>query len=70
MQVKLPLEVGTRVSCKWRHDDTYHMARVIERRPAQDPPSPSPEVYDYYVHYLGCECVGRGGVEGGSVRDY
>jgi len=48
--VKLPLDVGARVGCKWR-DHQYHTARIIERRPAAN--APGPEVFDYYVHYVG-----------------
>lgn len=53
VQVKLPLDVGTRVSCKWR-DHQYHTVRIIERRPAAA--ASRPDLYDYYVHYIGCEC--------------
>ena len=47
-QVKLPLEVGTRVDCKWR-DGEYHPARVIERRPVK-----GTDQHEYYVHYSKC----------------
>ncbi|KAG8490993.1 hypothetical protein CXB51_014159 [Gossypium anomalum] len=43
----LPLEVGTRVMCRWR-DDKYHPVKVIERRKLQ---SAKPSDYEYYVHY-------------------
>lgn len=47
--VELPLEIGTRVHCKWRgKDGETYQARVIERRPGQ---GKSDEDYEYYVHY-------------------
>ena len=50
-QVKLPLEVGTRVECKWlANDNQYHAVKVIERRLL-----PGSTVHEYYVHYMGCE---------------
>eukprot|EP00250_Pteridium_aquilinum_P010386 c19349_g1_i1 orf=764-2050(+) len=42
----LPLEVGTRVLCRWR-DNKYHPVRIIERRKL----SSGPNDYQYYVHY-------------------
>ncbi|KAF9682574.1 hypothetical protein SADUNF_Sadunf05G0123200 [Salix dunnii] len=42
-----PLEVGTRVLCRWR-DCKYHPVKVIERRKMQ---SGGPSDYEYYVHY-------------------
>ncbi|CAL5225365.1 g8169 [Coccomyxa viridis] len=44
-EVKLPLECGTRVDCKWR-DGEFHPARVIERRPVE-----GTDQHEYYVHY-------------------
>ncbi|EPS63196.1 hypothetical protein M569_11589, partial [Genlisea aurea] len=41
----LPLEVGTRVNCRWR-DGKYHPVRVIERRKLFESNG-----YEYYVHY-------------------
>ena len=50
--VKLPLEVGTRVHCKWLSNDSeYHMVRIIERRMV--PVDPDPNLHEYYVHYAG-----------------
>ncbi|XP_057457160.1 histone acetyltransferase of the MYST family 2-like [Lotus japonicus] len=43
----LPLEVGTRVMCRWR-DSKYHPVKVIERRRV---PGCGPNDYEYYVHY-------------------
>ncbi|KAL1363811.1 hypothetical protein AAHE18_03G173400 [Arachis hypogaea] len=43
----LPLEVGTRVMCRWR-DGKYHPVKVIERRKVS---SSDPNDYEYYVHY-------------------
>nr|KJB64346.1 hypothetical protein B456_010G046900 [Gossypium raimondii] len=43
----LPLEVGTRVMCRWR-DGKYHPVKVIERRKM---PYAVPYDYEYYVHY-------------------
>ncbi|CAK9178715.1 unnamed protein product [Ilex paraguariensis] len=43
----LPLEVGTRVMCRWR-DGKFHPVKVIERRRMQ---SGGPHDYEYYVHY-------------------
>uniref|UniRef100_A0A803L080 Histone acetyltransferase n=1 Tax=Chenopodium quinoa TaxID=63459 RepID=A0A803L080_CHEQI len=43
----LPLEVGTRVMCRWR-DSKYHPVKVIERRKVS---SGGPNDYEYYVHY-------------------
>uniref|UniRef100_A0A2P2KDT6 Histone acetyltransferase n=1 Tax=Rhizophora mucronata TaxID=61149 RepID=A0A2P2KDT6_RHIMU len=43
----MPLEVGTRVMCRWR-DGKYHPVKVIERRRMQ---SGGPNDYEYYVHY-------------------
>ncbi|WVZ66764.1 hypothetical protein U9M48_015945 [Paspalum notatum var. saurae] len=44
----LPLEVGTRVMCRWR-DQKLHPVKVIERRKGSS--SSSPADYEYYVHY-------------------
>ncbi|CAN6199893.1 unnamed protein product [Urochloa humidicola] len=44
----LPLEVGTRVMCRWR-DQKLHPVKVIERRKGAS--SSSPADYEYYVHY-------------------
>ncbi|GIL77107.1 hypothetical protein Vretimale_3121 [Volvox reticuliferus] len=49
-KVRLPLDIGTRVDCKWR-DGAYHTVRVIERRNLDDPGDP--RAWDYYVHYIG-----------------
>lgn len=46
----LPLEVGTRVMCRWR-DSKYHPVKVIERRKVF---SGGPNDYEYYVHYTEC----------------
>ncbi|KAK4274064.1 hypothetical protein QN277_017352 [Acacia crassicarpa] len=43
----LPLEVGTRVLCRWR-DGKYHPVKVIERRKI---PTGDSNEYEYYVHY-------------------
>ncbi|XVE95394.1 hypothetical protein REPUB_Repub02eG0093400 [Reevesia pubescens] len=43
----LPLEVGTRVMCRWR-DSKYHPVKVIERRKMH---YGGPNDYEYYVHY-------------------
>lgn len=53
-QVKLPLEVGTRLRCRWR-DGSWHDARIIERRPLPDAQSDTD--YEYYVHYERCETL-------------
>lgn len=47
----LPLEVGTRVMCRWR-DGKYHPVKVIERRKLN---FGSVNDYEYYVHYTECE---------------
>lgn len=46
----LPLEVGTRVMCRWR-DCKYHPVKVIERRKVH---FGGPNDYEYYVHYTEC----------------
>lgn len=46
----LPLEVGTRVMCRWR-DSKYHPVKVIERRRLH---CGGPNDYEYYVHYTEC----------------
>jgi len=43
----LPLEVGTRVLCKWR-DGKFHPVKIIERRKL---PNGTTNDYEYYVHY-------------------
>ncbi|GFY96667.1 histone acetyltransferase of the MYST family 1 [Actinidia rufa] len=43
----MPLEVGTRVMCRWR-DGKFHPVKVIERRRMQNG---GPNDYEYYVHY-------------------
>lgn len=48
MQVQLPLQIGTRVDCRWR-DGEYYTARVVERRLVE-----GSELHEYYVHYLKC----------------
>lgn len=47
----LPLDVGTRVHCRWR-DGKYHPVKVIERRKVFDGGLTD---YEYYVHYTECE---------------
>lgn len=47
----LPLEVGTRVMCRWR-DGKYHPVKVIERRKLN---CSSVNDYEYYVHYTECK---------------
>ncbi|KAK4490092.1 hypothetical protein RD792_000748 [Penstemon davidsonii] len=42
----LPLDVGTRVNCRWR-DGKYHPVKVIERRKLPF----GGNDYEYYVHY-------------------
>lgn len=49
----LPLEVGTRVLCRWR-DGKYHPVKVIERRKVQ---SSGLNDYEYYVHYTECKII-------------
>lgn len=51
----LPLEVGTRVMCRWR-DGKYHPVKVIERRKVQ---AGGPNDYEYYVHYTECKTFNR-----------
>lgn len=46
----LPLEVGTRVMCRWR-DGKHHPVKVIERRRIHNG---GPNDYEYYVHYTEC----------------
>ena len=46
--MKLPLEIGTRVDCRWR-DGEYHPARVIEKRPVE-----GTDQHEYYMHYSKC----------------
>lgn len=50
----LPLEVGTRVMCRWR-DGKYHPVKVIERRKIHG----GANDYEYYVHYTECKLVYR-----------
>jgi len=55
--VTLPLEIGSRVHCKWRNQD-YYRSKVIERRVKPDielpeGAQPKPEDYEYYMHYFG-----------------
>ena len=45
---ELPLEVGTKVQCRWRGKDEYYLAKVIERRQGR---TDADEDYEYYVHY-------------------
>ncbi|WVY99487.1 hypothetical protein V8G54_025557 [Vigna mungo] len=49
----LPLEVGTRVMCRWR-DSKYHPVKVIERRKVHNA---IPSDYEYYVHYTECRIL-------------
>jgi len=46
----VPLEVGTRVMCRWR-DGKYHPVKVIERRKVLN------AEYEYYVHYTECKTL-------------
>lgn len=50
----LPLEVGTKVMCRWR-DQKMHPVKVIERR--KIPHGGSSSDYEYYVHYTECKCT-------------
>jgi histone acetyltransferase MYST1 len=45
---ELPLEIGTKVQCRWRGKDEYYLAKVIERRQGR---TDADEDYEYYVHY-------------------
>lgn len=47
----LPLEVGTRVMCRWR-DGKFHPVKVIERRKLS---LSGVNDYEYYVHYTECK---------------
>ena len=47
-QVRLPLDPGTRVDCRWR-DGQMYPARVIERRAARNGID-----HEYYMHYIKC----------------
>lgn len=47
----LPLEVGTRVMCRWR-DGKFHPVKVIERRKMH---TGGTNDYEYYVHYTECK---------------
>ena len=49
--VRLPLEVGTLLDCRWR-DGNFYPARIIERRRK---PDGAEDEYEYYVHYRKCE---------------
>lgn len=53
--MKLPLDVGTLVECRFR-DGQYRLAKIIERRPRKDV---STGEYEYYVHYdkRTCTCL-------------
>ena len=46
---ELPLELGTKVHCRWRGKDEFYQARVIEKRPGAK--GTGDEDYEYYVHY-------------------
>ena len=50
----LPLEVGTRVMCRWC-GQKLHPVKVIVCRKGSS--SSSPTDYKYYVHYTECNCV-------------
>lgn len=47
----LPVDVGTRVLCRWR-DGKFHPVKVIERRRIH---AAGPHDYEYYVHYTECK---------------
>lgn len=49
----LPLDVGTRVMCRWR-DGKLHPVKVIERRKMH---IGGPNDYEYYVHYTECKIL-------------
>ena len=38
------------MECEWK-EGQYHRAKIIERRKRPDTSD-----YEYYVHYIGCEC--------------
>lgn len=46
----MPLEVNSRLECKWR-DGNYYPARIVERRQ-----NPNTNEWEYYVHYIKCMC--------------
>ena len=53
-----PLEVGARLSCRWR-DGEFHPVRVIERRKREPARGGGPlrgdaSDFEYYVHYEQC----------------
>jgi hypothetical protein len=52
LQVRHPLEPGTRVDTRWR-DGNYHTCRILEKRAnaSWEGPADHPYAWEYYVHY-------------------
>ncbi len=55
----LPLELNTRLRCRWK-DGEFYRAKVLERRMVQefasDPHADPARLWQYYVHFSGSEC--------------
>ena len=48
--VTLPLDVHSRVMCRFRSGDEFYMVKIIEKRDSADKPGDAKHV-EYYVHY-------------------
>jgi histone acetyltransferase MYST1 len=44
---KEPLEIGTKIPCRWKQDGKLHTCEILERRPGT-----KEGTWDYYVHYV------------------
>ncbi len=44
---KEPLEIGTKIPCRWKQDGKLHTCEIIERRPGE-----KEGTWEYYVHYV------------------
>lgn len=58
-QVVLPLELNTRVRCRWK-DGEFYRSKILERRILSDFNAASaeanpPAAWEYYVHFSGSE---------------
>lgn len=69
VQVVLPLELNTRVMCRWK-DGEFYRCKLLERRllpefKAQGADG-NPDAWEYYVHFSGSESTPGGGGTGAA----
>ena len=70
-QLVFPLELNTRVRCRWK-DGEFYRCKVLERRTLPEFSGPAVEAnpaaaWEYYVHFSGSE---SSSIESSSIQDW